>query len=69
LHYEAVEQAITHYGNASGFSKDAFHIACISLKTRLQNVIRSHGIDPIEKALLKQHFANLSARQGRHFEK
>jgi hypothetical protein len=53
----------------SGFPKDAFHIACISHKTRLQNVLRSPGIDQIEKALLKQRFANLSAAQGGYIEK
>jgi hypothetical protein len=44
----------------SGFPKDAFHIACIAHRTRLHNVLRAPGIDPIEKALLKQRFANLS---------
>jgi hypothetical protein len=53
----------------SGFPKDAFHIACIAHKTRLQNVLRAPGIDPIEKALLKQRYANLSAGQGGYVEK
>jgi hypothetical protein len=48
---------------------DAFHIACISHKTRLQNVLRAPGIDPIEKALLKQRLINLSAGQGGYIEK
>ena len=48
---------------------DAFHTACISHKTRLQNVLRAPGIDPIEKALLKQRFTNLSAAQGGYLEK
>jgi len=71
LHYEAVEQATPHNGKyrISGFPKDAFHIACIAHKTRLQNVLRSPGIDPIEKALLKQRFTNLSAGQGGYVEK
>ena len=37
-----------------GFPKDAFHIATIAHRTRLQNILRSPGIDLIEKALLKQ---------------
>ena len=53
----------------NGFPKDSFHIACISHKTRLQNILRSPGIDPIEKALLKQRFANLSAAQNGYLEK
>jgi len=71
LHYEAVEQATPHSGKyrVSGLPKDAFHIACISHKTRLQNILRSPGIDPLEKALLKQRFVNLSAGQGGYVEK
>jgi hypothetical protein len=69
--YQGVENAIPHSGKYrfSGFPKDAFHIACISHKTRLQNVLRAPGIDPIEKALLKQRFVNLSAGQGGYVEK
>ena len=52
-----------------GFPKDSFHIACIAHRTRLQNILRSPGIDPIEKELLKQRFANLSAAQSGHLEK
>ena len=48
----------------SGFPKDSFHIACISHKTRLLNSLRYPGIDPIEKALLKQRLTNLSTAQG-----
>ena len=48
----------------NGFPKDSFHIACIGHKTRLQNILRSPGIDSIEKALLKQRFANLSIAQN-----
>ena len=52
----------------SGFPKDSFHIACISHKTRLQNILRAPGIDPIEKALLKQRFANLQIAQSIYIE-
>jgi hypothetical protein len=69
--YQGVENAIPHSGKYrfSGFPKDVFHIACISHKTRLQNVLRAPGIEPIEKALLKQRFVNLSAGQGGYVEK
>ena len=53
----------------SGFPKDSFHIACIGHRTRLQNILRAPGIDPIEKALLKQRFANLSIAQDGYIEK
>jgi len=70
-HYEVVEQAISHEKEyrVKGFPMDAYHIACHSHKTRLKNVLRSPGIDPIEKALLKQRFVNLSAGQGGYVEK
>jgi hypothetical protein len=69
--YKTVDKAFPHNGKYrfSGFPKDAFHIACISHKTRLQNILRSPGIDPIEKALLKQRFVNLCAGQGGYVEK
>jgi hypothetical protein len=69
--YQTAEKTYPHNGKyrVNGFPKDAFHIACISHKTRLQNVLRAPGIDPIEKALLKQRFVNLSAAQGGYIEK
>ena len=42
---------------------------CIAHRTRLQNILRTPGIDPIEKALLKQRFANLSTGQNGYAEK
>jgi hypothetical protein len=69
--YKAVEKAIPHSSKyrISGFPKDSFHIACIAHRTRIQNMLRTPGIDPIEKALLKQRFANLSAAQNGYIEK
>jgi hypothetical protein len=69
--YQGAEYSHPHSKKyrVSGFPKDAYHIACISHKTRLQNVLRSPGIDPIEKTLLKQRFVNLSAGQGGYIEK
>jgi len=48
---------------------DAFHIACKGHRTRLQNILKTPGLDPIEKALLKQRLVNLSAGQGGYVEK
>jgi hypothetical protein len=69
--YQAVENSIPHDKKyrVKGFPRDAFHIACHGHKTRLNNTIRAPGIDPIEKALLKQRFVNLSAGQGGYVEK
>jgi len=35
----------------------------IAHQTRLRNNLRTPGIDPIEKALLKQRYSNLAAGQ------
>jgi hypothetical protein len=69
--YQGVDKSYPHSKEyrVSGFPKDAFHIACSGHKTRLKNVLRSPGLDPIEKALLKQRFVNLSAAQGGYIEK
>ena len=53
----------------SGYPKDSFHIACGSHKTRIKNILRAPGIDPIEKELLQQRLANLSTAQGGYVEK
>ena len=53
----------------NGFPKDSFHIACLAHRTRIRNMLRTPGIDPIEKALLKQRFANLATGQKGYMEK
>jgi hypothetical protein len=69
--YQGVENSIPHDKDyrVSGFPKDAYHIASGSHKTRLKNILRTPGLDPIEKALLKQRLANLSVGQGGYVEK
>ncbi len=69
--YWGVENAYPHYKDyrVNEFPKDSFHIACISHRVRLQNILRAPGIDPIEKKLLKQRFLNLSTAQGSYIEK
>jgi hypothetical protein len=70
-YYKAVELAIPHNGKyrMNGYPLDAYHIACKSHKTRIQNILKSPGIDPIEKALLKQRLSNLSTAQQGYVEK
>ena len=70
--YHAVEEAIPHdkkYRVGGGYPKDSFHVACGSHKTRLENILRSPGIDPIEKSLLKQRLINLPTAQNGYIEK
>jgi len=69
--YIAVENSIPHNGKyrVKGYPKDSFHIACVSHHTRLKNILRTPGLDPIEKALLKQRIANLPTAQDGYIEK
>ena len=69
--YKGAERSHPHNKKyrINGFPKDSFHIACIAHRTRLQNVLRAPGIDPIEKSLLKQRHANLSTAQNGYTEK
>ena len=69
--YKIADNIFPHNGKyrINGFPKDALHIACIAHRTRLQNILRSPGIDPIEKALLMQRFDNLSTAQTAYIEK
>jgi hypothetical protein len=52
-----------------GYPKDAFHLACIAHRTRLQNSLRTPGIAMKEKAVLEQRAANMTAAQGRYIAK
>ena len=69
--YKTAEKTYPHHKDyrVSGLPKDSFHIACGSHKTRIKNILRSPGIDPIEKDLLKQRLANLSTAQSGYVEK
>ena len=72
--YKEADKTYPHHKNyrvrsANGFPKDAFHFACGSHKARLKNTLRYPGVDPIEKALLKQRFANMATAQSGYMEK
>jgi len=69
--YQCVDKAIPHSSKHrfKGFPMDAFHIACKGHRTRLQNILKTPGLDPIEKSLLKQRLVNISAGQGGYVEK
>lgn len=51
------------------YPKDAYHVACAAHNTRLKNILRAPGIDPIEKSLLIQRHANLATAQSGYIEK
>ena len=69
--YKTAEKTYPHDKEyrVNGFPKDSYHIAFSSHKTRLENILRSPGIDPIEKSLLTQRLANLPAAQNSYIEK
>ena len=52
-----------------GFPRDAIHLACAAHRTRLQNSLRTPGINMIEKAVLKQRVANMPTIQAAYAEK
>jgi len=69
--YKAAEKTWPHtpkyrYKN---YPKDAFHLACISHRTRLQNVLRAPGINMIEKSVLEQRIANMASAQAAYMGK
>jgi hypothetical protein len=51
-----------------GFPKDSFHLACISHRTRIQNILKVPGMNPIETALYEQRFANMAIAQNSYLE-
>ena len=69
--YQVAEDIFPHNKKyrVKGFPKDSYHIACFSHKTRIRNILSSPGIDPMEKALLKQRFSNLATAQSSYTEK
>jgi len=69
--YKTAEKTYPHDKDYrfKGYPLDAYHIACHNHKTRLQNILKSPGIDPIEKDLLKQRLANMSTAQEAYAER
>ncbi|WP_461251276.1 hypothetical protein [Treponema sp. R8-4-B8] len=69
--YQCAEKIIPHDSKyrVKGFPKDSFHIACSGHKARIQNILKTPGLDPIEKALLKQRLINMSTAQTAYTEK
>jgi len=68
--YQGTEKTYPHDRKyrIKGYPMDAYHIACNGHNGRLQNVLKTPGLDPIEKALLKQRLITLAAGQGGYVE-
>ena len=68
--YKIAEQTYPHDNGYrfKGFPMDSFHIAIKGHKGRLQNILKTPGLDPIEKALLKQRLDTLTAGQKGYVE-
>jgi hypothetical protein len=52
-----------------GFPRDAVHLACAAHRTRIQNSLRTPGINMIEKSVLTQRSENMAAIQAVYAEK
>jgi len=68
--YENVENSYPHDSEyrIKGFPFDSFHISIRGHKGRLQNILKTPGLDPIEKALLKQRLETIKAGQKGYLE-
>jgi len=68
--YQGAEKTFPHDKDyrVKGFPMDAYHIAYIGHKGRLQNILKTPGLDPIEKALLTQRLDTLKAGQEGYVE-
>ena len=69
--YQLSEKTYSHRRESriKGFPKDAFHLACVSHRTRLQNMLSATGLDLIEKSLLEQRRLNLTAARNSYIKK
>jgi hypothetical protein len=69
--YQAAEATyLTNYKyRYHDFPRDAIHLACAAHRTRLQNSLRTPGINMIEKAVLTQRAANMTTIQEVYFLK
>jgi len=69
--YKSLEKAISHRPEFryKGMPKDAFHVACAGHKVRIQNILKSPGINLAEKELLKQRYSNMETAQSVYLEK
>lgn len=69
--YGIVDRCFSHRPEyrAAGMPKDAFHVACLSHKARLDNSLRSPSVNANEKELLKQRCTNIKTAQSVYLAK
>jgi len=68
--YQGTDKTIPHDSEyrIKSYPLDSFHIAIDGHKGRLQNILKTPGLDPIEKALLKQRLETIKAGQEGYME-
>jgi len=68
--YKIAEKTYPHDAKyrIKGYPMDSFHIAIDGHKGRLQNILKTPGLDPIEKALHKQRLETIKAGQEGYLE-
>ena len=68
--YQGAEQTYPHDSEyrIKGYPLDSFHVAVKGHKGRLQNILKTPGLDPIEKALHKQRLETIKAGQKGYLE-
>jgi hypothetical protein len=66
-----VEQSYSHHiqNRYNKMPKDVFHVSCFGHITRINNILRSPGINLAEKTLLEQRLANIKTAQAAYLEK
>jgi hypothetical protein len=64
--YKLVEQSYSHHiqDRYNKMPKDVFHVSCFGHITRINNILRSPGINRAEKTLLEQRLANIKTAQA-----
>jgi hypothetical protein len=69
--YKAADKTWPHRKEyrIKSYPKDAFHLACISHRIRLHNVLRAPGINMIEKDILEKRAANMTSAQAAYMGK
>ena len=68
--YQCADKVIPHDSEyrIKSYPLDSFHVAIKGHKSRLQNILKTPGLDPIEKVLLKQRLDTLAAGQEGYVE-
>jgi hypothetical protein len=60
--YQCVDMAFPRHGDyrVEGMPKDALHLACIAHRTRLNNTLKTPGLNPSEFTIYQQRITNMA---------